>query len=79
MPLHIKDEATTRAVRKLAASRGLSLTAAVRVACEEALHRDRNAVPLAERVKDIQDRVAAARGDAPAPPKERFDEGWGGL
>ena len=40
MPLHIKDKAATDAVRRLAEVRNLTLTEAVRVACEEALARD---------------------------------------
>ncbi len=33
MPLHIKDEAATDAVRRLARARKLTLTDAVRVSC----------------------------------------------
>jgi antitoxin VapB len=40
MPLHIKDEATTGAVRRLARVQNLSLTETMRTACEEALERD---------------------------------------
>jgi hypothetical protein len=40
MPLHIKDDAATQAVRKLARVRILSLTETVSVACEKALERD---------------------------------------
>ena len=39
MAFHIKDPATDTAVRKLAAERGLSLTAAVREAVENELKR----------------------------------------
>ncbi len=39
MAFHIKDPATDAAVRKLAAERGLSLTAAVREAVENELKR----------------------------------------
>jgi hypothetical protein len=40
MPLHIKDEGASAAVRRLARIRKLTLTNAVRTACEEALARD---------------------------------------
>lgn len=79
MPLHITDDATARAARRLAETRNLTLADAVRIACEEALRRDQKAIPLTERLRDIQDRVAVARGDAPAPTKAVFDKGWGGL
>ena len=36
MPQHIKDKAATRAVRRLAEGRKITLTDAVRIACEEA-------------------------------------------
>ena len=45
MPLHIKDEAATEAVRRLAQARKITLTEAVREACAEALERDKNRVP----------------------------------
>ena len=51
MAFHIKDPATDAAVRKLAAERGVSLTAAVRLAVENELQRARR--PLKERVEEI--------------------------
>jgi len=51
MAFHIKDPATDAAVRKLAAERGLSLTAAVREAVENELKRRRR--PLKERIDEI--------------------------
>ena len=51
MAFHIKDPATDAAVRKLAAERGLSLTAAVREAVENELERSRR--PLKERIDEI--------------------------
>ena len=48
MPLHIKDQAATDAVRRLARARKLTLTDAVRIACQEALERDERARPIAE-------------------------------
>ncbi len=49
MPLHIKDQAATDAVRRLARARKLTLTDAVRIACQEALERDERARPIADR------------------------------
>jgi len=51
MAFHIKDPTTDAAVRKLAAERGVSLTAAVRDAVEKELNRRRR--PLKERVEEI--------------------------
>ena len=51
MAFHIKDPTTDAAVRKLAAERGISLTAAVREAVENELKRSRR--PLKERIDEI--------------------------
>jgi len=51
LAFHIKDPATDAAVRKLAAERGISLTAAVREAVENELQRRRR--PLKERIEEI--------------------------
>ncbi|CAD5272087.1 Antitoxin VapB [Bosea sp. 62] len=65
MAFHIRDPETDRIVRALAAKTGATLTDAVRKAAEEKLARvERNdeAVdlrPLRERIRDIQERVAA--------------------
>jgi antitoxin VapB len=77
MPLHIKDEAATEAVRRLARVRNLSLTETVRIACEEALERDDRARPIAERLADIHARVRAAPRTDRKADKAFFDRGWG--
>ena len=77
MPLHIKDEAATQAVRRLARIRNLTLTAAVRVACEEALDRDERARPVAERLAEVHARVRAARRTGRKADKAFFDREWG--
>ena len=60
MAFHIRDEKTDNAVRTLAARKGLSLTEAVRGAVERELaDLDRDTRPVRERIKDIQDRIAA--------------------
>lgn len=65
MAFHIRDPETDRIVRALAAKTGATLTDAVRQAAEEKLARvERNAEktdlrPLRERIRDIQERVAA--------------------
>ena len=55
MALHIRDPETDRLVRNLAEIKKVGLTDAVRLAVENELKR----MPLAERIKPIQDRVAS--------------------
>ncbi|HZZ61059.1 MAG TPA: type II toxin-antitoxin system VapB family antitoxin [Roseiarcus sp.] len=76
-PLHIKDDAATEAVRRLARVRKLTLTEAVRVACEEALEREQRARPLAERLADIHERARAAARTGRKADKAFFDREWG--
>ena len=77
MPLHIKDEATTRAVRRLAHIRKLSLTDAVRIACEEALDRDERARPITERLAKVHARVRATPVTGHKADVAFFDREWG--
>lgn len=77
MALHIKDDNATAAVRELAAARGVSLTDAVRAACEEALARDRRARPVAERLAEVHARVKSAKPTGQKADKAFFDEEWG--
>src|ERR1700677_2616015 len=77
MPLHIKDEAATEAVRKLARVRNLSLTETVRIACEEALERNDRTRSVAERLADIHARVRAAARTGRKADKAFFDREWG--
>ncbi len=65
MAFHIRDPETDATVRKLARKTGLTMTAAVRLAADEKLARieqieeqvDKR--PFRERIRDIQERVAA--------------------
>ena len=62
MPLNIKDPATEKAVRELAALTGETVTAAVHRAAEERLQRvrrDRTARSLAEQILEIGRRCAS--------------------
>ncbi|MBV9286724.1 MAG: type II toxin-antitoxin system VapB family antitoxin [Hyphomicrobiales bacterium] len=77
LPLHIKDEAATEAVRRLARVRKLSLTDTVRVACEAALERDERTRPIAERLADVHARVRAALRTGRYANKAFFDREWG--
>ena len=64
MALNIKDPATDRLARKLAAKTGASITVAVRTAIEhrliaEAAKNERERERMFSRVRKIQERVAA--------------------
>ncbi len=76
MPLHIKDKAATDAVRRLARIRRLSLTDAVRVACEEAIARDDRSRPIAERLEDVHRRLRALPPTGLKADKAFFDREW---
>ncbi len=59
MAFHIKDERADQAVRRLAARRNLSITAAVRLALENELKRDEaEDSAFLERIRDIQRQAA---------------------
>ena len=55
MAFHIRDEATDRAVRRLAKLTGKSLTQTIREAVEHEYERASAAIPLIERLKPIQE------------------------
>jgi hypothetical protein len=57
--------------------RKLTLTDAVRVACEEALERDDRARPIVERLADIHERVRRAARTGKKADKAFFDREWG--
>ena len=77
MPLHIKDEGASTAVRRLARVRKLTLTEAVRTACEEALARDDRARTVVERLVDVHERVRRVARTGKKADKAFFDREWG--
>ncbi|MGF6230891.1 antitoxin VapB [Inquilinus ginsengisoli] len=79
MPLSIRDELTDRLVRKLAKRKGLGLTEAVRLAVENELRRDEEAVPLRERLRPLQHRIAARPATGLEADKAFYDELSGDL
>jgi len=74
MAFHVRDPATDAAVRKLAKLKGKSLTATIREAVErEYQHEcDRHKPPLRERLKRIQDRLAALAKPGGLPADKAF-------
>lgn len=75
MPFHVKDQATDKAVRRLAKLKGKSLTATIREAVEHEYEREKSAPSLIERIAVLQDAVAALAGpDGKPADKQFYDE-----
>ena len=76
MALSIKDEETDRLVRLYARAKGVSYTAAIRMAVREAMDRDRtSADSFADRLKRAQTIAAAEpRNDRSADEILGYDE-----
>ncbi|MGH7100546.1 MAG: type II toxin-antitoxin system VapB family antitoxin [Stellaceae bacterium] len=55
MAFHVRDEATDKAVRRLAKLKGTTLTQTIREAVEHEYERTRAAIPLIERLRPIQE------------------------
>ena len=70
MALHIRDEETERLIRSLAAAKGVGLVEAVRLAVAGELQR----IPLRERVRPIQQRLAKLPSTGLQADKGFFDE-----
>ncbi|HEX5328017.1 MAG TPA: type II toxin-antitoxin system VapB family antitoxin [Acetobacteraceae bacterium] len=75
MAFHVRDEATDTAVRRLAKVKGKSLTDTIREAVEHEYEREQEKVPLAERIRAIQEefRLLSRPGGQPAD-KAFFDD-----
>jgi antitoxin VapB len=75
MAFHIRDEATDKAVRRLAQLKHKTLTDTVREAVEHEYERVRSEIPLLERLRPIQDHLKSLSkpGGLPAD-KAFFDE-----
>ncbi|OWJ68642.1 type II toxin-antitoxin system VapB family antitoxin [Inquilinus limosus] len=74
MPLSIRDEHTDRLVRELAARKKIGLTEAVRLAVENELRRAEKITPLRERLRPIQDRIAARPATGFEADKAFYDD-----
>ena len=79
MAYHIKDKATDQVIRELAALRGLPIVDAIREACVNEIARQRQAIPLAQRLKPIQEKIAAAARTNSIADKAFFDDLSGDL
>jgi antitoxin VapB len=76
MTFYVKDPATDKAVRRLAKLKGKTLTETIREAVENEYRKekDRAKLPLRERIKPIQDRLAAYPRTGLEADKAFFDE-----
>ena len=74
MSFYVKDKATDEAVRRLAKLKGKTLTETIREAVENERKRFRRDRPLRERIKHIQDRIAARSETGLEADKAFFDE-----
>ena len=72
MAFHVSDPETDQAVRRLAKLKGKTLTATIREAVEKEYDRARQQIPLAERIKAIQDRAAALAQPGGLPADKAF-------
>ena len=74
MAFHVKDKVTDQAVRRLAQLKRKTLTETIREAVEYEYQRERNRVPLIERLRPIQEQFAAvSRPGGLAADKAFFD------
>ena len=77
MALHIKDPKAEGFIRELARRRNVSLTEAAGAAAEEALKRDRNNLPLEERLAGIWAMVDETPDTGATLDKKFYDDLWG--
>ena len=74
MPLNIRSEEVNQLADKLAARTKLNKTEAVKRALENELRRTDEKLPLKERIRHIQDRVASWPSTGLEADKAFFDE-----
>ncbi|HUY25895.1 MAG TPA: type II toxin-antitoxin system VapB family antitoxin [Candidatus Binataceae bacterium] len=74
MPLNIRNETVNQLAKKLAARRHINKTDAVKLALENELRRIDQALPLRERLRPMQNRIAARPATGLEADKPFFDE-----
>jgi antitoxin VapB len=79
MTIYLKDEATSKAVRKLAKLRGTTLTEAVRLAVQEALAKEDESnrrLHIRKAIQDAQERLASLPKVGKGQPADKtfYDE-----
>lgn len=80
MAIHLREAAADNAVRRLAATLGVSLTEAIRISAENELSRVKGqGSNLTARIKKLQNRAAAFRVTGDAVDKAFYDDLSGDL
>ena len=74
MAYSIKDPETDRIIRALAELKGKPIVDSIREACEAELRREREKVPLWERLQPLAERIARAPKTGRKADKPFFDE-----
>ena len=74
MAFHVRDGETDAMVRELARRRGVGLTEAVKQAVAHELLRERQRVPLRDRLRAIAEPISAYRDTGVELDKRFFDE-----
>jgi antitoxin VapB len=74
LPFHVRDAETDTLVRRLAAETGVGITDSIKLAVANELERRATGQSLAERIKPLQDYIAARRITPEQSDKEFFDE-----
>jgi len=72
MAFHVKDEATDKAVRRLAKLKRKTLTATIREAVEHEYEHVRSEIPLIERLKPLQDELRSLSKPGGLPADKAF-------
>ena len=72
MPFHVRDEATDKAVRRLARLKRKTLTETIREAVEHEYERVRSEIPLIDRLKPIQDELRSLSKPGGLPADKAF-------
>jgi antitoxin VapB len=73
MPLNIRSETVNELAHKLATRRHVSKTEAVRMALENELRREDEAVPLWERIRPLRETIARYPDSGEQADKAFFD------
>jgi antitoxin VapB len=77
MALHVQDEETDWLVRDFARRRGVGITAAIKLAIEEATEKERIGVEMAkQRLEPIWKEIRAMKPAEPHDHRKFVDEMW---
>jgi len=78
MAIHVQDEETDWLVRDFARKRGVGITAAIKLAIEEATSHERQGVEeFARRIEPIIEQIRALKASGFEDEKAFMDDMWG--